>query len=455
MKSDSSASGFRKAIGQASVVRIASAAILMATTVVMARTMGPEDLGSYAFAISIISFVTLIVQLGFPEMTVREVAQQVELRRNRLLARYLRHAYTTMISLSILAVSALALLPTFFGPIFEVRWEVILAGLPLILILPMMAQARGILHGTGRSVQSILGQQLYRPGMFLLFLTLALVLGLTLSPITAMALQGLASLFAMLIMKYRAYLAIPKLGRPIIVPARRLASWSLSAFMFTGVAAVQLINTKFDTIALGVLLGDTEVGLYAVCVQLSQAAGAMLMITAVVATPGISRASASGDDHLAERICRQSAQLSLAAALVALAGTFFVGEWFITIIFGPEYTQIWLALMILLAGQTLAALFGPVANLLNMRNQERSTLTLTGLASLINIALNLLLIPHYGLVGAAFATSFAMVTWNILMWGRAWSLWRINASAIPHSVQTPISLTADKTNATIFDPRSE
>ncbi|GAB5488635.1 MAG: hypothetical protein Pars2KO_22050 [Parasphingorhabdus sp.] len=404
--------------------------------------MGAENLGSYTFAISILSLVVLIAQLGFPEMTVREVAKQVELGRGRLLARFLRHAYAIIIGLSLLLLMILGAFLLLFGHNLEVRGDVILVGLPLILILPMMAQARGILHGTGRSVQSILGQQLYRPGVFLLFLNAALLMGYSLSPITAVLLQVLASLLVMLEMKYRAYRAIPKLGRPIAVPTRRLVFWSVSAFMFTGVAAVQLINVKFDTIALGFLLGDKEVGLYAVAVQLSQAAAMMLMITAVVATPSISRASAAGDDELTEQICRQSAQLSLAAALSALVVTFFVGEWFIVFVFGEEYAQIWLALMILLSGQTFAALFGPVANLLNMRNQERWTLALTAIASIINVALNLMLIPRYGLAGAAFATAFAIFTWNILMWARAWSLWQINSSAIPYSVNNPANARA-------------
>lgn len=415
----------------------------MATTVLMARTLGAEDLGSYTFAISVISLVVVIAQLGFPELTVREVSLYLELGRRRLLARYLRHANATIIKLSFIVLFALAAYLLLYGSSIQAGWQAILAGLPLVVILPLMAQARGVLHGAGRVVQSVVGQQLYRPGVFLLLFIGFLALGLPISPISAMALQGLASLLVMFEMKYRAYRAIPKLGKPVSVPKRRLVLWSISALMFTGVAVVQFINTKFDIIALGILTDDTQVGLYAVSVQLSQAAAAMLLVTSVVATPGISRASAAGDDYLAEQICRQSALLSLATAFATLVGAFLIGEWFIASAFGQEYKLVWPALMVLLVGQTLAALFGPLGVLLNMRGQERSTLKFTAIASFINIMLNLVLIPRYGLTGAAFATAFSMLMWNLLMWFRAWSLWRINASAIPYSVQSATAQQVD------------
>jgi O-antigen/teichoic acid export membrane protein len=51
----------------------------------------------------------------------------------------------------------------------------------------------------------------------------------------------------------------------------------------------------------------------------------------------------------------------------------------------------------------------------------------TFVASLVNVGLNLRLIPNYGLVGAALAAVVALLGWNIVLWLRAWQRWETNS----------------------------
>ena len=73
-----------------------------------------------------------------------------------------------------------------------------------------------------------------------------------------------------------------------------------------------------------------------------------------------------------------------------------------------------LPLIILAIGTVINALCGPVMYLLNMTGKERSARNIIIIASVINIALNYYLIPQYGLMGAAYATSISTVIWNAL-----------------------------------------
>lgn len=421
---------FLKTVGQSSAVNIVSATLLFTLSILLARTMGPAGFGAYSFALSIIGLVVLIAQLGFPGLTVREVSKHIHLRRFRLLRRYLRYSNWVIIAMSLSLIVALALVLILFGPTFISNWQVILAGLPLVLLFPQIAQAAAVLRGAGRVVQSLIGQQVYRPALLLTFVCIALLTKAPITSVTVMAMHGVASAIVVLELRLRLARALPELGRPLQVSRNRIAAWTGAAVMFSGVAVVQLVNTKFDIIAIGFLMNDADVGLYAVAVQLSYAASMILMITAVVVQPAISRAAAERNNAEVERQCYQSALLSFSASLIILILAAIFGKWLIEIAFGPAYVGVWPSLMVLIGGQVANSFFGPVGVLLNMRGQERLTLAVTFVASLVNVSMNFALIPVLGLVGAALGTVTAMIGWNIVLWIAAWRIWGINASAL-------------------------
>ncbi|MAR66129.1 MAG: hypothetical protein CL833_02645 [Crocinitomicaceae bacterium] len=58
---------------------------------------------------------------------------------------------------------------------------------------------------------------------------------------------------------------------------------------------------------------------------------------------------------------------------------------------------------------------GPVGNALNMANSERIVFRTSALTLVLNLVLNFILIPSYGLIGAASATVFTLALWNILL----------------------------------------
>jgi O-antigen/teichoic acid export membrane protein len=261
---------FLKVVGQSSVVRVASAVAFFLLSIVLARSLQPEGYGAYSFAFSIISLATLIAQLGFPVLTVREVAKHIQLRRFRLLRRYLNHSTWMIAAMSVAVLLIVVLGLTFFGRDHVSSWTVILAGVPLALPLPQTAHAAAVLRGTGRVVQSLLGQQLYRPALLLVLVGIGGLAGLPVTAVTVMLLHGVATAVVLIELRLRCASALPTLGQPALAAKARIWTWTSSAVMFSGVAIVNLINTKFDIIAIGSLMTDADVGLYTVAVQISQ-----------------------------------------------------------------------------------------------------------------------------------------------------------------------------------------
>jgi O-antigen/teichoic acid export membrane protein len=82
--------------------------------------------------------------------------------------------------------------------------------------------------------------------------------------------------------------------------------------------------------------------------------------------------------------------------------------------FGPNYVQAKQALLILMAGQLLASLFGITTIYLNMTGRQRIFQVVLISAVFLNFILNFILIPIYSLTGAAIAFVCSLLFWNII-----------------------------------------
>lgn len=82
--------------------------------------------------------------------------------------------------------------------------------------------------------------------------------------------------------------------------------------------------------------------------------------------------------------------------------------------FGKDFIQGNLALRILLVGQVVNILSGLNGIFLNMNGEHRFVRNVIIIAAVLNIVLNYLLIPRFGLIGAASATTVIRIFWNML-----------------------------------------
>lgn len=93
----------------------------------------------------------------------------------------------------------------------------------------------------------------------------------------------------------------------------------------------------------------------------------------------------------------------------------FFGDWLLKYTYGLDYVDAYLPLIILVIGQIINSGFGAVTIILNMTGHERDTLIGVSIAVIINIVMNILLIPMYGIIGASIATVITLLCWNVLL----------------------------------------
>jgi len=119
-------------------------------------------------------------------------------------------------------------------------------------------------------------------------------------------------------------------------------------------------------------------------------------------------------EQLQKLVTQSSLTIFFFAAIPAMI-FFFFGEFILRFIFGEEYVLGFMPLVVLTIGKLTNAAFGSVGALLNMTGHEKDAMKGMGYSLVINILLAFILIPQFGMLGAALSTAISLVVWNIIL----------------------------------------
>jgi O-antigen/teichoic acid export membrane protein len=89
-----------------------------------------------------------------------------------------------------------------------------------------------------------------------------------------------------------------------------------------------------------------------------------------------------------------------------------------------------MALAILCVGSVVSTATGSVRMLANMTGHENDALKAFMWSAVLNVILNALLIPYFGIEGAAFATAVSVIVWNLVLVGRIRARTGISTTAV-------------------------
>ena len=174
-----------------------------------------------------------------------------------------------------------------------------------------------------------------------------------------------------------------------------------------------LVISWTDTLMVGYFLDEKDVGIYRVAFKIATLITFAQFAINSIAAPMFSEFFAKNDIEGIRRTTHQIGYLNLAFStpifvIILLAPKFLLG------IFGAEFGVGYASLVVLAFGQWINALSGPVLYILNMTGKEKKAQNIMMVTSVLNVGVNLILIPKLGYLGAAYATSISMILWNVL-----------------------------------------
>ncbi len=419
-------------------IRSLNAMLGLGLSIVLARELGPEGYGVYAFVFSLMVLLAVPVQMGLPTLVMREVARYHSSERWALLRGLLLRSNQAILLLSVL-------LSLIVGGVILWRYEgqdqvLLVTGAWALLLLPVTALtllSGAVLLGLRRVVLGQIAEMLLRPGFFLLLLGAALLTG-GLTPSQAMSLHFAAACMAFIVGVLILLRALPpEVGR--IRPKYDTLVWFRSAISFGLLAGFDKINNQIGMVMLGLLATKEEVGQYRVAVSVGALVVFGLTITAAVLAPHIARLHSAGDKERLQRMLTWSTRGVLLMALPLAILFIIFGNPILGVVFGEPYREASTALAIISVGQCVNASMGPVGLILSMTGHEIETLKGVSAATVLNIILATFLIPFFGVEGAATAMGISIIAWNLILYRAVWQRVGLQSTAflIPFRREQP------------------
>ncbi len=387
----------------------------LATSIILARVLGPENFGLYSLILSIITVISLPIDQGIRQLVTREISNYQHEKNWSLFRGFLRRSSQLIIIVSIAIIGILGVI-SFYQATWESDdfWTLLTVGLIISPFLGFNALYGAFLRGLGYSVLSQLPQLLIRPGIHLAFVVCLFIYGF-LSPVTAIVSQGLSISIAVIIgiLLLRQHLPQDLFK---VTPDYRNKEWFRAWVPFTLLSAASILNNQVNILLLGWLGTNEEVGAFRVADRGAQLVVLSLTTVNLVIAPYITRAYQEGKYDRLQVLSRKSARAALMIALPIALPMIFFGENIIAIVFGSDYVELAvMPLTILVIAQLVNVFFGSVGLFLTMSGFERDTFRGQMYALSINILAGLVLIPFYGAIGAAYAAAIGLITWNLIL----------------------------------------
>lgn len=191
--------------------------------------------------------------------------------------------------------------------------------------------------------------------------------------------------------------------RNIPLPRKRLLTFNLLSVVLLFLME-SLYN--FDIILLRLFTSGTETGYYKAALVVAQL---MLLLPKTLQSLLLYSSSNYWSDEKYAKINSVgtfATRLTLVSSLLMVGGMTVLADDFMPLYFGSEFSAAILPIILLLPGVVGLSLARPINAIVQGSGQLRVLVYATGAAATINVVLNLLLIPRYGMIGAAVATSF-------------------------------------------------
>ncbi|EMA18379.1 flippase [Haloarcula amylolytica] len=377
--------------------------------VLIARFFDPSRYGQVILAISLLSMVTVVGSLGLRTGVVRYLSRH-DNNSDQL------RVVTASVRLTGVASAVFAVLLFLFSDVLAMRifndpqmaplLKIVAVGVPLAVLGQLGASiARGMKDARSKN----LIENISFPVSRVLFIGGAIVLGFGTIGIGWAYVGGYA--FMTLLGASYVYLVFGIPNAPD-VEYRNLLRFSVP-LLFAN--SMSFINSSLDTILIGAFLTSDQVGIYGAAYPLGRLVFIAPTIMGVIFTPVISDLQASDKVQEIPKIYAIVARWIVILTLPGLILLVIEPEIFLRFIFGTEYSTGSTALVILALGFFFHVGLGINGGTLKMLGQSDFFLLSTVVNAVINVGLNIWLIPRIGIVGAAVATAVSYAIGNSLV----------------------------------------
>ncbi|MGC8776267.1 MAG: flippase [Minisyncoccia bacterium] len=370
-----------------------------------ARILGAEGWGIFSYALTITGILSIFMDFGINPIILREFSKQSGENGKK----YLGTAFVLKLILIVLGI----LIIVFLGP-YIVKIKEVLPLLPFVALILAFDILREFTFAISRSQEKMEREA----GIYILTNIGILVFGflfLKINPNVKSFALGyvfgtiLGSLVSLWTFK-NYFKNIFSYFSPGLIKIILFAAWP---FALSGFLSIFLTNT--DIFLIGWFLDATQVGIYAAALRIIQLLYVLPGIITLSLIPAFSRLANKDDLKLKYLLESGIKVLSLIAFPLTIGGL-ILAKPIMLFIFGKEYVLGASSFAVLALTISIDFYAAILMNAIFAYDKQKYLSVYTGIGALLNVLLDLILIPRFGILGSAWATFLAQFVSNAYLW---------------------------------------
>lgn len=383
--------------GQTLVVQVSQLAAMAGIAILLTRSAGAAGLGRYTLLSLLAQLATLASGIGISWAAIHHVGTGKHQLRD-IVSTVLGAALASgIVALALVGASYLVASHTFYREVTPVQIGLALVAIPL---LQLNTAAASVLLGANLPVRYALLNLVQFGVAFLLQAGLAAAGLLSAS-------SGLAAWVAGILLSLTVGLTLLHRLAPLGVRVKRAVLVDLAGYGFQGYMAnvAALLNYRIDSLLVNGLVGIVALGYYSVAVAMAETVWYVANATSLVMFPLVSSLSRPEADRITPKVCRNTLLATAVAALVLFVASRPLLRLLFTDAMAPALQPLWLLLpgaVCLSVGKVIASYLSGIGKPIYATWIATANVGLT-------VILDVILIPRFGIAGAAAATSIVYI----------------------------------------------
>lgn len=401
--------------GIAFLVLATGTAVRYLSQMLFAQWMGAAGYGAYAFALSWAELLAVAAALGLTLGVLRFVPQYLAVGDMSRLVGLIRRS-RQFVWLAGIAIACIGSLWVLISSSQQAATLIV-----ALWMVPLLAQVNlhtEIIRGTRRILRAYAPQKLLYP-----VLTLGIASGIfiwwdqfTATGAVLATIIALASTLAVQMQRLKQTLPDDVRHAEGSYETNKWLRVSFPLFLISGFVVVL---AHADILMIGILIGPRDAGIYAAATKTAALVGFVLVAVNTIAAPSISACYAQGDTTGLRQMTHFAVKLMFWPALAGALFLVLFGDRVLRL-FGEDFVVARWPLTLLALAQLVNVSVGPVGYLISLTGRQNQCAAVYASAAGCNIVLNVVLIPRWGMLGAAVATSFTMIMWNVWLCVLVW-----------------------------------
>jgi O-antigen/teichoic acid export membrane protein len=422
---DASLVKITKGTGIAFTGSLAALFLAFIARLIIARYGTEADYGVFSLAFVILNICAVIAALGLQEGVTRSIAyargQNDNQRIQKLIPASIQFALIAGIALGIIVffTSDIIASGVFHDAALAVPLKIFAFAIPFFTLIYVFVS---VFRGFDDVKPAVYFRDILRNLLLLLFLLPVILLHLPFNHVFYAHLAAMVISCVALILYAPKRLPVP-VGLRTALSANPVAGQLLSfSLPLLGIAVLHLIIAWTDTLMLGAMRSSVDVALYNAAHPLAQFISSPLVAMLSIYMPVASGLYAQGSMAEMRRNFSVLTKWLCSATLPLFFIIFLFPETVLAFLFGTSYAPAATALKILSVGYIVNNFLGPNGATLIAMGQVRFIMWVTLASAVLNVGLNLALIPPFGIEGAAIASVAAITSINVLSYRKLYTL---------------------------------